>query len=303
MKTIFQHIMVAVVMLTSMAANADDKGHLFIIGGATAYEWNLDKAQALLSTPEYPNVYTGTLYLKGGEGNTFKFMEASEWGSTEYGLPSDSESTLVSGDVQLASGTLDDGYKQMYVENSGNYNISVDVASKTAQIVYAEYQATEIQYTSLFAVGGATPGSWSVDDGTPLYQSISAPYEYSANIKLNAAPESFKIATSLRGGCSFDAMYYYFRDDDDATKISTDNTDDRQWSVTEDGIYEVKVNTVSNTISIEKAPTTGIEPIVASPANVGEISYFNLQGQRVNNPSNGLFIEVSGNDVRKVILH
>ena len=303
MRSIFQYLMVVTALLTSVTANADDKGRLFIIGGATAYEWDLDKAQALLSTSENPSVYTGTLYLKGGEDNTFKFLEATEWGGTEYGLPSDSESANVSGNIQLASGSLDDGYKQMYVENSGNYNLSVDVENKTAQIVYAEYQETEILYTSLFAVGGATPGNWSVNDGTPLYQSASAPYEYKANVKLKAAPESFKIATSLRGGGSFDAKYYFFRDGGDDGKITTDSTDDRQWSVSEAGDYTITVNTVSSTISVVKDTTTGIESILVSKTDAGETTYYNLQGQKVNTPSNGIFIQVSGNDVRKVILH
>lgn len=302
MKSIFTNMLIAAAMVTSVAANADDKGRLFIIGEATPYSWDLDKAQALLSTAETPNVYTGTLYLTSGEGKIFKFMEATEYGGTEFGLPADAESTLVNGEVQLAKGTLDEGYKQMSVAEDGNYNISVDVENMTANIALAEYQENPVQYTSLFAVGGATPGNWNVNDGTPLYQSATAPYEYSAKIELKAAPESFKIATSLRGGGSFDAKYYYFRDGEDAHKISTDGTDDRQWTVEEAGDYTVTVNTVANSISIEKVTISGIDAIEANPTAAGKTTYFNLQGQKVDNPSNGVFIKVAGREVSKVIL-
>lgn len=315
MRNFIKKIFVVGAMLTALTGYADEKGRLYIIGDQTPYGWDLDKAQALLSTAENPSVFTGTIYLKTGKNNegrdyTFKFMEAPAWGGTEFGLPSDVESTIVSGNnIPLASGTLDDGYKQMSVEKSGNYRISIDTEKKTAQIVYADYQETEIQYTSLFAVGSATPGNWSVDDGTPLYQSADAPYEYTAKVELKAGlnekgnPISFKIATALRGGGSFDAQYFFFRDAEDAGKISTDSNDDRQWSVTEDGIYTVTVNTVANTISIIKEDTSGINDITVSTVDEYAPVYYNLMGCRVNNPANGVFIKVTGKKVEKVMLH
>ncbi len=47
--------------------------------------------------------------------------------------------------------------------------------------------------------------------------------------------------------------------------------------------------------------TTGIES-VAVDNNAAEVEYYNLQGIRVNNPANGVFIRRQGNDVKKVIL-
>lgn len=52
------------VVLTSVAANADDGGRMYIIGGAIPYDGNLDMAQCLMSTSEAPSTYTGTLYLR-----------------------------------------------------------------------------------------------------------------------------------------------------------------------------------------------------------------------------------------------
>lgn len=300
MKTIFRNLIVAAAMCTAVAATAADNGKLFIIGNSTPCGWDLDMAQALLSTSEHPNVYTGTLYLKSGDGNDFKFMQAHEWGSTEYGLPVDSESSVVSGETALATGSLDEGYKKLAVAQDGNYYISIDTESLKANVVLADYQSTEINYTSLFAVGGATPGGWSVEDGTPLYQQADKPYEYKATVKLNAAPESFKIATSLRGAGSFDAKYYIFRDAEDDTKISTDATDDRQWSVSKAGYYDVAVNTVDATISISEADTSAVENLTVSSA--AEVTFFNLQGQKVNNPSKGIFILVSADGVKKVMI-
>lgn len=299
MKNLFKNLLLAGVMLTSVAANADDSGRLFIVGDATPYGWDLDMAQCLMSTPETPSTYTGTLYLEGGENNTFKFMEAHEWGSTEYGI---ADKAAVSGEFQLVSGTYDDGYSQIYVAESGNYYITVDTKSLTCDITRSDYQESEIKCTALFLVGDATPGGWSVEDGTPLYQSATAPYEYSATVALKS-DGSFKIATALRGAGSWDAKYYYFRDTDNAGKISTDSTDDRQWSVSEDGNYTVTVNTIADTISIERnnSQTTGIEDVTISDVEDATPVYYNLQGIKVSNPSNGIFIKVAGNNVSKVI--
>lgn len=320
MKNFIKNIFIIGAMLTALTGYADEnaaekKGRLFIMGDETPYGWDRDKAQALLSTAENPSVFTGTIYLKTGKDNegrdyTFKFMEAPAWGGTEFGLPTNVESTIVSGDIpQLASGTLDVGYKQMSVAETGNYYISVDTKNLTANIKRSEYQDSEINYTSLFLVGSATPGNWSVNDGTPLYQSADAPYEYTAKVELKAGlnekgnPISFKIATALRGGGSFDAQYFFFRDAEDAGKISTDSNDDRQWSVTEDGIYTVTVNTVANTISIIKEDTSGINDITVSTVDEYAPVYYNLMGCQVNNPANGVFIKVTGKKVEKVMLH
>lgn len=301
MKNLIKKLLVIGGILSSVAAHADNKGRLFIIGDATSYGWELDKAQALISTSENPYLYKGTIYLKGGETNTFKFMESHEWGSTEYGI---ADKAAVSGEFQLVSGSLDDGYSQIYVAESGNYCITVDTESLTGDITRSDYQEREIKCTALFLVGGATKGGWSVEDGTPLCQSATAPYEYSATVPLKS-DGSFKIATALRGAGSWDAKYYYFRDAHDPGKISTDSTDDSQWSVEADGDYTVTVNTIADTISLERnnGQTTGIEDVTITNVDDTTPVYYNLQGTQVANPSNGVFIKVVGNHVSKVILN
>ena len=307
MNAIFKCALAVVALSGAMTASADDKGCLYVIGGATSYGWNLDDAQALLSTDENPSVFSGTIYLKGGADNTFKFMENSEWGGTEYGVAVDAASTVVSGDYTLASGSLDNGYKQASVAADGNYLIVVDTESLEASITLSDYQATEIKYCELYLVGNATPGGWNIADATPLRQVAGSPYEYKSDVALvameNESAASFKIATALRGASSWDAKYFMFRDVEDAGKVSTDATDDRQWSVPEDGNYTVCVNTVANTISIVKSTgsTTSVDAVV-TPLDGPADGYYDLHGCKVDRPANGVFIEVRGTEVRKVIL-
>ncbi|MDE7396578.1 MAG: SusF/SusE family outer membrane protein [Muribaculum sp.] len=291
MQTVKQLLLAATLLIGFMFAKADN---LWIIGDATPYGWDTDKATALLSTPADPNVFTGTIYLKGGQ--EFKFMTQPEWGNDEYGAAPGA--TLENGTIKLAKGTGDDGYDKIRVSADGNYYISLDVENLTASISLSTYQDTHITLCSLFLVGGATPGGWSVMQGTPLYQSVEKPYEFSAdNLQLSSG--SFKIATALKGAGSWNPEYWYFRDADNSGKIALNQDGDLQWEITDETKYNVAVNIQAQTISIKKISTTGINNVV-SDETVSE--YYSLTGIKVTNPHNGLYIRKTGNHTEKVYI-
>lgn len=68
--------------------------------------------------------------------------------------------------------------------------------------------------------------------------------------------------------------------------------------VTSKGTYKVTVDWEAMTVKLSK--DTGVEGIAVSEDV--EIQWYNLQGQRVDNPSNGVFIRVIGNNAEKVML-
>lgn len=273
------YTLAAAVMLGAICAQA---GQLFVVGEATQYGWSLDDAQALLSTPENDNIYTGTLYLNGEQ--EFKILASYEWGGTEYGAAPDA--SLTDGKITLASGTNDEGYGKIKVAEDGNYLITVDTESLSATIVKSVYQESKVIYSSLFMVGSATAGSWSVDNGTPMYQNPDDPCEFSAmDIELNEG--TFKIANTLKGGGTWNGKYWFFRNADNENLMALDQPDDLQWSIVAPGNYNVVANTATCAISIKPADNTGIADIEAGEAPA---EYFNLQGIRVENPSAGLYI-------------
>lgn len=290
----FYNLLAALSLMLCVNANA---GNLWIVGDATSYTWSLDDATALLSTPENPDVYTGTIYLKADAN--FKFLTRPDWGGLEYGAADGA--VITDGTIALASGSGDSGYAQIKVAESANYYISVDTKTLSAEIRKSSYQDTEIKLCSMFLVGGATVGGWSVDEGTPLYQNEDKPYEYSVS-GLELKEGTFKIATVIKGGGSFDQKYFYFRDAADAGKIALNQDGDLQWSISEAGKYDVNVNTLDNTISIKKASTTGIESIIDADAdNELPARYYTISGVMVGNPVHGnVYIEVKGTKARKV---
>lgn len=300
MKNIIKYALCAAFAAGSFNANASlTDGRLYIIGEALSYGYSLDAAQALLATSENPEVFTGTIYLKGNE--SFKFMENAEWGGTEYGATT---SEPASGQIVLASGKDDSGYNKITVADAGNYYMVIDTKNLTATIEKSAYQAAPIEYCSLFLVGGNTPGGWSVDNGTPLYQSVETPYVYSNKKVYLTSDGSFKIARTIKGGGTFDAQYWFFRDANNSGKISADNTNDLQWVVAESGNYDVNVNTSDDSISVNKTVegTSGISTIITDTSNDGNTVYYNLQGVKVENPTSGIYIKVADNSIRKVRL-
>ena len=59
--------------------------------------------------------------------------------------------------------------------------------------------------------------------------------------------------------------------------------------------------TLTSILLVPAGTTTGIEDIAIEDANA-PVEYFNLQGIRVNNPENGIFIRRQGKNVTKVIV-
>lgn len=270
-------------------AKADN---LWIVGDATPYGWNLDQATALLSNADNSALFEGTIYLE--QDKNFKFLTQPDWGGLEYGRAAGA--AINDGMLTLAKGSLDEGYEQIQVSESGNYHIVVNVADLSATITKSDYQATEIGLCSLFMVGSATPEGWDVMKGTPLYQNAERPYEYSNTA--NMSEGSFKIATTLKGACSWDAKYWYFRDAADNDKMALNQEGDLQWNITRPDSYRIVANTLSGAISITKA--TGVESVECDQTVASE--YYNVNGMKVAQPGTGLYIRKTGNKYEKVYI-
>lgn len=281
--------------LAAVCGNAANADRLWLIGEALPYGWDTDKATALLSLPDDNTLFTGTVFLKGGQD--FKFMTVPEWGNEEYGAAPDA--ALNDGKITLAKGTDDTGYGKIQVAEDANYYITVDTESLLATIEKSAYQESPVTLCSLFLVGDATPGGWDVMNGTPLYQEKENPCVLTAS-GIDLVKGSFKIATALKGACSWNPEYWYFRDADNSGKIALNQEGDLQWAIEEAGTYTVTVDVKDNTISITKKGTVGIESVLSN--DDCEAEYYTLTGVKVENPVNGIFICKKGSKTEKVIL-
>ncbi len=149
-------------------------------------------------------------------------------------------------------------------------------------------------YGDLFLVGDNTPGGWRLWEATPLSRNNNNIYTATLYLTSNG---SFKIATDKDGDYS---QKFYFRDANDYGRISEDATDDRQWSVAEDGDYTVTLDMQNWTISIVRSyslsmsntfagSTTSISGIMSASSQEQD-AYYTLTGVKVLNPTKGVYI-------------
>lgn len=301
MKKLFTSLFICAACASVSVSAAD---FMKIIGDATPDGWNHDHALLMNRSAENENVFVYTGYLKADA--EFKFTTSNDWiEDMEYRNPNEDPYQI----DNLQAGGNDSKFK---VRESGNYNVVCDIANLTVSIEKAEYQENPIRYNSLYLIGDATSANWDLPLAVPMQQDATDPFLFTVKTDLKslevAEPEimaadetrypSFKIAVNPHVGYG---QYFFHPEADNQEKLTLDGTDDRQWTVPSTDTYIVKAHLLDNTISIAKA-TAATVALPEADLNETAPVYYNLQGVRVANPTNGLYIEVRGNRVAKIRL-
>ncbi|MGM9845270.1 MAG: SusF/SusE family outer membrane protein [Muribaculaceae bacterium] len=257
MKTITR---IALAAGLALAASPAFAAHLWIAGDGVACGWSLDDAPSFESVEGNDLLFKGTVYLYGN--SDFKFLTTYDWENDELGAAPDA-SFDADGNIKLAMGKNDEGYGKIQVAEDGNYDITVDAEHNTANIVKSAYQETAVNFPTLYLIGDATAGGWTIDAGTPATQVEGTPYIFTVTTDLIAG--EFKAVNALK--CGFDSNNTFFRDPTDDTKMVLGGEDDNKWNITEAGTYTVTMNIVDMSISIvrqEEEPQP--EPIAVPEA-------------------------------------
>ena len=227
---------------------------LFMIGDATPTGWGIDAPTALEKKSQYIFEYNGP--LTSGE-----LKCCTSTGS--YDVPfirPNSDGTVIS-----KSGVENNGFvystspdNKWRVADAGIYTLTFDLQNWT---IAAEYKGEipvgekePIETATLFMIGDATPGGWSMDDASEFTVDASDKYLFSwegelVNGTLKAClerdnlfscpfirPESADVEISHNGVAAPGFVY-------------TTNPDD-QWKVTESGKYRITFNLKDWTISV-----------------------------------------------------
>lgn len=230
-------------MLTAAATVAAElPAHLYVIGDATHGGWDLNKSSEMVQTADGCFTYTGYISSDG----SFKFLSTLSWdAATSYYAPEAGK------DITDASSTLVNGGddNQFKVTSSANYRIDCDLNAMTISVKKIDYQDNPIYYNVFYLIGSATPAIWTPADAIAMTPSATDYFTFSCTVTLKGDSQ-FKFLTNKAGG--WDSQLYY-RDATDAGKVSTDGTDDRNWSTPDAGagVYTITVNLLANTIATE----------------------------------------------------
>lgn len=239
-----ERILTVITLAWLFFAQAHGADRLLVVGDATWGKWSLDRTSVMIRDNSNENLFRYTGWLKADQ--EFKFLAQAQWDQIEYRNASENPYD-VSRLAYSENGSAPD-YK-FKVGESANYTITCDLGAMTISVVKADYQQAEILHNVLYLVGSATPGNWNLWEALPLAQDNSNPFLFSGKVSLK--PGTFKIATNCYG--DYNEQKFFFRDPSNDGRVSEDGTDDRQWTITTSGTYDVTVDLSASTISIRLA--------------------------------------------------
>lgn len=234
-KTITFLLLFLMFRITTVAA----AGKLYVVGDAVFSGWDLSRIPLMYAGGSDVFTYTGWFEAD----KEFKFLSEPDFGSVNYKNGAGETGYLVDGAGTLV--TEGDDWKFKLPE-SGNYTVSCDLTAMTITAEKTVYQDTHVNYAALYLVGSATAGDWSLDSATPLLWRNNN--TYSAKVSFKAG--TFKMTKDISRG--YDNAYFLFRDMNNDGLVSADDTDDRQWTITDTGDYWVTVDLEAMAISIVK---------------------------------------------------
>ena len=282
-----------VLAATVLTANAADR--LLIVGEAVWGGWSIDNSIVMFNSTENPDVFKATVNLNANK--TFKFLTTTDWGNLEY-RAGDNDVTLAEGVASpLVSSEENSNDNKFKVSETANYDIVCDLVAKTIVVKKAKYQTNPLKHTALWMVGSATPGVWSLGEGTMLVPTVDNPTVFKATVDLVVGEMKIAVNNQTR----YDEQTFYLRDTTDETKMVFGG-DDNKWNITKAGKYDVTVDVVNMTISITDVSSTGISSAEAD-SNVTPALY-DLGGNRVSSGilRPGCYIQKSGSKIKKIIV-
>ena len=294
MKTDFLRQMFCSLALAATVLTANAAERLLIVGEAVWGGWSIDNSIVMLNSTENPDVFKATVNLNAN--GTFKFLTTTDWGNLEY-RAGDNDVTLNEGVASAIVSTEENpNDKQFKVSETANYDIVCDLTAKTIVVKKAGYQTNPLKHTALWMIGSATPGGWSIGEGTMLVPTVDNPTVFKATV--NLVEGEMKIAVNNQTGFG---QTFYLRDTTDDTKMVFGG-DDNKWNITKAGKYDVEVDVVNMTISITETSSTGISS--AESASGVSTALYDLGGNRLSSRTlrPGCYIQKKGSYTRKVMV-
>ena len=286
MKKILLSLAAAAMCLSANAA-------WYVVGSFNGW----DAANAVEMTEEAPGYYQ----LDLPEMTTsFKIIGQQSWDGQILAAPGDAEPLEVNSEAGYAL-TLEAGNNIDFKDLDKIKDVTVGL--KVEGETYTLYVFGEAVYEMPVLYLTGSPFSWGLTDECLMTQNGNI---YSLTCALDVtldAPHYLKIAakdwTTQWGWYTYPEHHLSL--EYPITSVEKRKSTDPEAvavAISEAGEYTFFFDYEESTLTMTKA--SGIESIDVDN-NVAPV-YYNLQGVRVNNPENGLFIKVAGKNVSKVVL-
>lgn len=289
--------------LLSIAAAAlafSANANLYVMGEGDGLGWDLP---GMVVEPQSEGVYQFSIT------NLSKFkvstVEASDWDTFNTGAYATGDTTFAKAEVGKAGGQtlpiVPWGEDQM-VPYIGNYTITVDLNNMT-MTAYTSTPAPK-DAPAVYIRGGmndwSSPAEWQF-----TYVAAEDMYYFVCQdaTTIQSGTE-FKIADASWGNINFSTNGQIDPTAEGAKYTLIFNQQNSYVSAPFTGIIYFKYNGANTSYAIFKSgsfsydSTVGVKGI---ESETGVAVYYNLNGQRVNNPEKGIFIKVVDGQVSKVV--
>lgn len=233
---------------------------LYMIGDATPGGWSMDEATAYTRSAENRFIFTWEGELV--EGNMKACLEPDGTFSCPFLRPSSADATISADGVSapdfVYTKNPDD---QWHVTRAGKYRITFDLEHYTIKAEYLNSGDTPsekepIETATLYMIGDATAGGWSMDNLTALTRSDDDPFIFTWEGDLKEGNMKACLQSDGTFSCPF------LRPSSGDVIISADGVSapdfvytkdpDDQWHVTQAGKYRITFDLKNYTIKAEK---------------------------------------------------
>ena len=237
------------------AAEPIETDVLYIVGDATPAGWSIDAPFPLEKKSHYIFVYEGVLTA----GELKACMETGDW-SVPFIRPSFSDCRIDKTGVESSEIVLAANPDNKWrVADAGNYRLTFDLEHCTLTAEYlGEIVVVKepIESETLYMIGDATPGGWSMDAATPFTRDAQNKYLFMWQGEL--VPGAMKACLQPDGTFSCPFLRPTAPDVEISASgvaspdfVYTTNPDDK-WLVKESGTYRIQFDLEHWTIQVEK---------------------------------------------------
>lgn len=229
--------------------------NLYIVGDATPNGWNIDAPTACVKKSAYVYVYEGE--LKPGEMKACAIT--GSW-DVEFVRPQNADCRIDKNGVEVEDFVYTTGPDNKWkVADHGEYRLTFDLEHWTVKAEFLKEIVVgndPIETETLFMIGDATPGGWSMDNASEF--TVDPDNKYIFTWEGELVEGSMKACTERDGtfSCPF------LRPATDGCAISADGvaepgfvyttSPDDKWQVTAAGRYRITFNLSERTIEAVK---------------------------------------------------
>lgn len=255
---------VTVNLLTSEAASVKSDGikpaydHLYFVGDENG--WGFDE---MTQDPLDP-----FLFRYGREfnvGKEFKFGTMSGSYENMY-KATQPNAPYTDTSMEFVQGFDPDNKWYLNADETGRaYKICVDIRAGKERMLMREFTP----YETIWLVGDATPGGWSLDDAAPMTKDASNPYVMTWTGTLNTGELKFTCdrdgswngawfmaAENGAAPTGSEEKMLFINKSDDYLKVQyldvNVNDIDQKWRIAEAGTYTITLNQLTETVTIKK---------------------------------------------------